>query len=72
MLINSLEHMEKIVSQREDLDWDGWDVVRYTKSSSGMFSVDGIFRNNQWYKKRIFPLTEIGWQIPNSMETKNA
>jgi len=71
MLINNLDHMESIVSQTKELCWDGWDVVKYTKSSSGMFSVDGAFRNGEWYKKKIFPLTETGWEIPNSMGIKN-
>jgi len=72
MLVNNLDYMEKIVSENKDLDWYGWDVVKYTKSSSAIFSPDGIFRNGEWHKKRIFPLTESGWQIPNSIGRNNA
>lgn len=71
MLINNLEHMEKIVDQRNDLCWDGWDVVKYTKSESAIFNPDGAFRNGQWYKKRVFPLTEFGWKVPNSIGESN-
>lgn len=72
MLVSNLQYMEDIVAQRNDLDWLGWDIVKYSKSSSAIFSPDGIFRNGEWYKRKIFPLTEIGWDIPNSIGRKNA
>jgi hypothetical protein len=67
MLVTSLEYMSKIVSNRQDLEWNGWDVIKYTKSPNGMFSNDGVFRNGVWCKQKIFPITEEGWQIPNSI-----
>jgi hypothetical protein len=67
MLVTSLEYMSKIVSNRQDLEWDGWDVVKYAKSSDAMFSVDGVLKNGLWCKKKIFPITEEGWHIPNSI-----
>ena len=67
MLVTSLEYMEKIVSSREDLEWNGWDIVKYTKSSSAMFSPDGIFKNGVWFKQKVFPLSESGWNLPNSI-----
>jgi hypothetical protein len=67
MLVNDLSYMEHIVSQRHDLEWQGWDIVKYTKSNSAMFNQDGIFKNGSWYKKKVFPVTEIGWTIPNSI-----
>jgi predicted transcriptional regulator len=67
MLVNNLEKMEKIVRSSNYLEWDGWDVAKYTKSYNGMFSTDGAFKNGEWYKKKIFPLTESGWNIPNSI-----
>jgi hypothetical protein len=29
MLVTSLEEMERIVAARPDLEWDGWNVVKY-------------------------------------------
>lgn len=65
MLVTTLEEMEQIVKSREDLVWDGWNVVKYTNSSSAMFSVDAEFRHGKWMKKKVFPLTEDGWHLPN-------
>jgi len=67
MLVTDLNYMEHIVSKRQDLEWQGWDVVKYTKSNSAMFSNDGVFKNGTWCKKKIFPITESGWIIPNSI-----
>jgi len=64
--------MEDVVAQRNDLDWIGWDVVKYSRSSSAMFSSDGVFRNGGWYKRKIFPLTKNGWNVPNSIGQRNA
>jgi hypothetical protein len=67
MLVNSLEKMEQIVESVAELSWDGWNVVKSTPTYKGMFSVDGAFKNGQWYNTKVFPLTETGWNIPNSM-----
>lgn len=67
MLVTSLNEMEQIVSYRPDLEWDGWNVVHYKKNDAAQFTVDGAFKNGQWYKKNIFQITENGWSIPNYM-----
>lgn len=67
MLVTSLEEMEQIVRSREDLSWDGWDVVKHTYANNAMYAKDGSFINGKWMKKKVFPLTEDGWSIPNSM-----
>lgn len=72
MLVNNLSKMEDIVRSSNDLEWDGWDVVKYTPSYNAMFSKDGAYRDGQWYKKKIFPLTESGWNLPNSIGKINA
>jgi hypothetical protein len=71
MLVTDLEHMEKIVAQRTDLEWEGWDVVRYNKSDKAMFSIDGVYKNGSWFKRKTFPITEIGWIIPNNIGGNN-
>lgn len=64
MLITSLSKMEEIVSGHPDLDWDGWNVIRYKKNDAAEFSVNGSCRNGNWYNKYIYPITEDGWSIP--------
>lgn len=72
MLVNNLEKMESIVNSSSDLEWDGWDVVKYTPSHSAMFSADGVYHNGSWHKKKTFPITEKGWEVPNSIGKRNA
>lgn len=67
MLVTNLEIMESIVRSRNDLDWIGYDIAKYTNSSNAMFDVDGVFRNGKWMKKKVFPLTEKGWYLPDSI-----
>jgi hypothetical protein len=67
MLITSLEDMESIVSSRNDLEWDGWNVIKYTKTSDAVFSQDGVYKNGRWCNKKVFPITEEGWFLPNSL-----
>lgn len=66
MLISSLDQMEKIVESRDDLDWVGWDVVRYFGQSS-FLSKDVIFKNGKWIKTKVYPITELGWDIPENI-----
>ena len=72
MIVTSLEQMEDIVSSRKDLCWNGWDVVKYTESSNALYSIDSEFRNGKWMKKKVFPITESGWNIPNITGTRHA
>jgi hypothetical protein len=66
MLINSLGQMEKIVESREDLEWVGWNVVRYFGTSS-FLSKDVVFKNGKWTKVKVYPITELGWNVPDSI-----
>lgn len=72
MLVTSLEEMEQIVASRDDLVWDGWSVVKYTNSSNAMYSSNGTFYRGKWMKKEVFPLTENGWNLPNSIGRAHA
>ena len=65
MLITSLEEMEKIVRSRGDLEWDGYNVVKYVSSNNALYKIDGAFHDGQWMKTVVFPLTEEGWNLPN-------
>jgi hypothetical protein len=67
MLIKSLEQMEKIVNSRQDLLWDGWDVISLKLIDSGIMSKNTIQINGNWYIQKRFALTENGWEIPNKI-----
>lgn len=67
MLVVNQDEMEEIVRSRDDLEWDGWNIVKYTNSSNAMYSNDGVFRYGKWMKKKVFPLTEDGWYLPNTI-----
>jgi hypothetical protein len=67
MLVTDLQQMEQIVFSQGDLEWEGWDVVKYTESPNALFTTDGTFRQGKWMKKKVFPLTEKGWHLPKSM-----
>jgi hypothetical protein len=71
MLISDLEEMENIVSSNDNLAWNGWDVVSYTKNGNAMFSQNAEYRDGQWYKTKVFPITEDGWNIPNNIGRGN-
>lgn len=72
MFITNLSKMESIVDSSKDLSWIGWDVVKYTPSHNAMFSPDGVYREGKWYKKKTFPITETGWNIPDSIGKRYA
>lgn len=71
MLVNSLEQMERIVSLNDELEWIGWDVVRYTQNNNAMFSKDAEYRRGEWYKKKVYAVTEKGWNIPQFLGRPN-
>ena len=65
MLVKTEQEMQSIIDSREDLEWEGWNVVKYTKSNNAMYSSDGVYIRGVWMKKKIFPITEDGWYLPN-------
>lgn len=67
MFITSLSEMERLVDSRSDLEWEGWDVVRYKKNADAQFEKNGVFRKNTWYNKTVYPITSDGWSIPERL-----
>jgi hypothetical protein len=37
-----------------------------------MYSKDGVYKNGEWFKVKVFPLTETGWSIPNNIGRSHA
>ena len=67
MKIKSLEQMESIVEKNKALSWDGWNVVSLLPNPTGWMRTDGVFVKNKWYTKRVYEITETGWEIPNKL-----
>ena len=72
MLIIKEEEMQSIINSRTDLEWDGWNVVKYTNSSNAMYATDGCYHKGVWMKKKVFPLTSDGWYLPNTIGRNHA
>jgi len=67
MNIKSLEKMEEIVSKEPTLSWDGWNVVSTLPNKTGWMREDGAFIKGRWYTKRVYEITEAGWEIPSKL-----
>lgn len=65
MIINSLEQMENIVKRNRQLSWDGWDVVKLQPRPGAWSSPSAAFVKGKWYQKSVYPVTELGWSIPD-------
>jgi hypothetical protein len=70
MLINKLEHAEKIVKNFTNLRWVGWNIVERTETEDGFSNKYGSFVNNKWGIDRVYKVTEKGWHLPNTYGDK--
>lgn len=67
MLINSLEKMEDIVKNNDNLSWDGWTVLENQTTKDGFMSKDGALVNGNWIVQKRYNVTTTGWEIPNRL-----
>lgn len=67
MLVNSLNKMEQIVNGHPELSWNGWDVIRYRQNNNAQYDPKGVYRDGKWYKQYVYPITEDGWYLPESL-----
>lgn len=66
--LNNLEQAEAFVtyqqSLRNDFRWDNYDIVYFTASPHGMYSIDGAFRNGTWGFETRVGVSDAGtWTI---------
>jgi hypothetical protein len=59
--------MEKIVSDNNMLSWDGWNVVSLLPNKTAWMRTDGAIVKGKWYSKRVYEITETGWEIPSKL-----
>lgn len=67
MNITSLEQMENIVSNNKNLSWEGWNVVSLLPNNAAWRRTDGAIVKGKWYTKRVYEITETGWEIPGKL-----
>ena len=61
--------MEKIVSNSNNLYWDGWTVIERTKSDRARTSRYGVCIDGEWYLEKRFSPNRNGWSIPIRYQT---
>ncbi len=64
MLIKSLEEMEAIVKNSDNLSWDGWTVLENKTNENGMMSKDGAYVDGKWIVQKRYEANANGWEIP--------
>ena len=64
-----MNEMDEIVKANKSLSWDGWNVVQMVQDDYAEFLSVGTLDKltMQWYRKIVFPCTENGWDIPESV-----
>lgn len=67
MLITSLEKMEEIVKNNNNLSWDGWTVIENRTSENGAVSKDGAYVDGKWIVQKRYDANADGWEIPNKL-----
>ena len=66
MYVDSLNKMEEIVSNREDLMWENFNVVQLkSQSPNAALGKSARFIKDSWLKVKVYPLTEDGWKVPD-------
>lgn len=65
--ITDLSTMEEIVERNPFLQWDGWDVVSYSKKPTTFLNpkarkLDGVWRHTVRY-----PIESDGWTVPGDI-----
>lgn len=61
--ITELDVMEAVVKGDSSLQWEGWDVIKYTYNPIAFFYADGRFHDGKWYRTvRVAPDRD-GWDV---------
>lgn len=69
MIVDSSLVADDIVKKNPRLSWDGWTIVYMTQDDYAEFLSVGFFNreDGKWYRRELFPLTEFGWELPDSV-----
>lgn len=71
MVISKYDEMDNIVASNAKMHWLGWDVVFDKETPNGYTHFNGVFKNGKWHIRKVFPLTESGWNIPDKFVGRN-
>ena len=64
MYIRSLEKMEEIVRNRDDLSWDGWDVLQAKPKGTAYMKKDAAYIDGCWQHVRRYSPDSEGYNVP--------
>jgi hypothetical protein len=67
MVIKTIDEMEKLVSSKKGLFWDGWVVVARVKTDKARTSKMGVCVKGVWYIEQRFEPGDAGWIIPDGL-----
>lgn len=67
MNIKSLEKMEAIVSNNNQLSWDGWTVVHSVPNPVAWRNPLGALVKGKWYVQKRYTPGAKGWEIPDKL-----
>ena len=65
MYIRSLEKMEEIVRNRDDLSWDGWDVLQVKPKGTAYMKKDAAYIGGRWNQVRRYTPGYDGYKVPS-------
>lgn len=63
-VIRDLDAMESIVDSRNDLSWEGWDVIHYRHKPTSFINPNSVFKDGKWCQATRYAPGRDGWKIP--------
>lgn len=66
-VIRDLDVMEQIVAERNDLSWDGWDIIHYKSKPVSFMNPKAVFKNGEWRVSVRYPVESYGWRVPRRL-----
>lgn len=70
MKIQNLDEAETIVSNSNNLMWEGWNIIHKVQDDSAEYDVRGAYDRSvgKWFRRISYPyINGTGWDIPNSL-----
>ena len=68
VLVETLEQMEDIVADNDHLEWDGWDVVSYSKRNTTFMNPKAKIWKGDWHHVQRYQVNGDGWLFPKGIE----
>lgn len=66
VVITSLPEMEEIVASNRYLEWSGWDVLHYGKTTT-FINPKAVKKGRRWTVRNRYTIESNGWTIPSDI-----